>query len=203
MKKWISVLVIFGWLGLNGCALGTRHGHLTYPPENGESKGLIASAHASSARPSASRDILLTVSGNRTVMHLVGHVKNGFGMDMAAVETEDNIQMWVQDALTQELTHAGYNVTSDATVAAKESAIALDAESLKVYVDSYWTYNGDVELIVTLSRIDRKAFKRHYAGHGSIGINYAATAKGYGESLELALQDTISQLLVDLSQYEQ
>jgi hypothetical protein len=60
---------------------------LTDPPENGESKGLIASAHASSARPSASRDILLTVSGNRTVMHLVGHVKNGFGMDMAAVET--------------------------------------------------------------------------------------------------------------------
>lgn len=201
MQILIRVLFVLGLLDLTGCAFGTRHADLTYPPESDEGGGLIASAYAHAARPVESREILLKVSDHRTVTHRIGKVRNAYGMDTASVETEDNIQMWVQDAIDQELTNAGYKVTSYDNAGTNEKAIGLNAEILKVFCDAYMTYDGNVEMMVTLTKYNQKPFKRHYEGHGSAGMSFAMTSKSYAESVELALKDVIAQLLLDLAQY--
>ena len=55
--------------------------------------------------------------------------------------------------------------------------------------------------MVTPTKNEQKPFKRHYEGHGSADMSFAMTSNSYAESLELALKDVISQLLVDLAQY--
>lgn len=200
LRTSVGLLAISVLAGLSGCAFGTRHAELNYPPAKGGGE-VIATAEAAGTPAGAGFDVILAVADMRASKERIGNVKNGFGMDTANVVTEADIRTWVEDAFTRELTDAGYAVIPAGSGTGPDTAIKLDAEVTKVYCDAYLTYDGEVLMTVTLSRQGAPAHVKAYEGSGSVGLSWAATAKSYGESLSLALQDGIRQVMADLAAY--
>jgi hypothetical protein len=69
---------------------------------------------------------------------------------------------------------------------------------LKVYADAYFSYGGEVELLVHLTEGSRELFRHRYVGHGSGGVNWSATATSYARALALALADALRQVVADV-----
>jgi len=200
MRIIIFAAILIGSINLTGCAFGTRQTELSYPP-SANNGGLIASAEASEANLLTSRNIILKVTDDRSEKSRIGNVRNGFGMDTADVVTQSNIEKWVEDALTLELNNAGYRVLK--TSEAGEDSINLNAEVRDVYCDVYFTYDADVNLMVDISSPGKQSSRKAYNGEGSVGLNWAATAASYAESLSLALQNAISLIISDLQKMEE
>jgi len=186
---------------LSGCAFGTRTAELSYPPEE-NGGGLIQSAQAQGTELHRSKIVALSVTDERSERNRIGNVRNGFGMDTADVVTKDDIRGWVDDALTKELESAGYEVVRSDEAGASKDVIGLQAEILKVYCDVYFTYDGEVALMVTLDSEDSDTVKKQFEGEGGVGLNWAATGDSYAESLALALQDVIAKLLAEVAAYQ-
>ena len=191
-----SLLIILGLSVSSGCAFGTRHAELTYPPVDREPGALVAAARAGEAG-AACCDVVLNVSDMRAETRRIGNVRNTFGMDTADVVTSDDVRTWVEDAFKHELTSAGYAVVP----AGSDHAIMLDADITKVHCDVYLTYDGEVSMTVSLSREGMPALEKHYEGSGSVGLSWAATAQSYAGSLALALQDAVSHVMQDLAKF--
>jgi hypothetical protein len=187
-------------LVLGGCAFGTRTVVLSYPPEE-TVDGFIDSAYAEEIGEAVPRTIVLSVFDRRSEGHRIGNVRNAFGMDTADVVTRDDVTDWVARALEKELVSVGHSVIRSGEALPGENAIGLRADILTVYCDVYLTYDGEVSLMVTLEDKERGSISKQLAGEGSVGLNWAATAESYGESLALALQDAISKLLLEVARY--
>jgi len=200
LKFPVFLFFLMASLTLGGCAFGTRTVVLHYPPEE-PAEGLVASAEAEASVSAEPRSIVLSLSDKRTDNRRIGNVRNGFGMDTADVVTQDDVLAWVDGALAQELTRAGYRVIRPDSLESGGDAIDLKADITRVYCDVYMTYDGEVALLVNLESRRRDAVALQLLGEGSVGVNWAATAESYGESLALALQDVIAKLLAELSAY--
>jgi hypothetical protein len=185
---------------LSGCAFGTRHADLAYPPANGGAM-VIAQAEAAGAPAVARYDVILAVADMRATTERVGNVRNGFGMDTADVVTASDVRAWVESAFMYELVGAGYTVIPAGSEVDDETAVMLDADVTKVYCDAYLTYDGEVLMTVTLSQHGSPPLHKAYQGSGSVGLNWGATGTSYGESLSLALKDAIGKVMSDLAAY--
>ena len=192
--------IILAGIGASGCAFGTRHADLAYPPKE-EDAGVVGTAHAAPAASRQGMRVVLAVTDERPNKARIGNVRNAFGMDTADVVTNDDVAAWVAGAFRHDLEALGYSVDTRASVP-DAGAVQLEAKVVEVYCDVYMTYDGDVTLDVTLSRPGRPPLEKHYKGVGSVGVNWAATAESYAESLARALQDAISQVMRDLPGYE-
>jgi hypothetical protein len=197
-KKFQLVLIATAAL-LSGCAFGTRTAHLTYPPEESE-HGAIPVAHAQEVQPDRERVVVLGVTDDRSEKSRIGNVRNTFGMDTADVVTGDDVRGWVEAALKSELERAGYTVVQEGAPQA-DDAVSLQTSVVKVYCDVYMTYDGEVYLSVNLHDRNRSPTSKLIEGEGSVGLNWAATAESYAESLALALQSAISKVLIELEAY--
>lgn len=202
MKLGTSIALMAVVTLLNACAFGTRTANLSYPPDEDDGGGFISSAKAAEAPSGQTQQIVLSVTDERSERKRIGNVRNTFGMDTADVVTNDNIQAWVDNALTVELENAGYKVVRSPDLGAGDDVIELDAEIMEVYCDVYMTYDGEVSLLVTLEREGQEKVKRQFGGEGSVGLSWAATAESYAESLALALQDAISEILIEVAAYQ-
>lgn len=202
MKTRTAIVAIAVVTLLNACAFGTRTANLSYPPDEDDGGGLISSAKAAEAPSGQAQQVRLSVTDERSKRERIGNVRNTFGMDTADVVTNDDVQAWVDEALMVELENAGYEIVRSTDPVVNDDVIALDAEILEVYCDVYLTYDGDVSLLVTLEREGQEPVKRQFEGEGSVGLNWAATAASYSESLALALQDAISEILVEVAAYQ-
>lgn len=200
LKFSLFAVLLMSSLVLGGCAFGTRTVVLHYPPEE-PAEGMIGSAHAAPAVTAEQGIVVLSLSDQRAERGRVGNVRNGFGMDTADVVTNDDVTAWVQGALEQELAHAGYRVIPPGELESGSDAIDLQADIVRVYCDVYMTYDGEVSLLVNLKGGGRDAVTTQLLGEGGVGLNWAATAESYGESLALALQDVIAKLLAELAGY--
>ena len=104
--------------------------------------------------------------------------------------------------LGKELGNAGFRVLRHDDLNASDNAISLFAEIVEVYCDVYMTYDADVALMVDMSAKAGQVDRMQYKGEGGVGLNWAATAASYAESLSQALQDAIAKILVDLRKME-
>lgn len=95
------------WQG--GCAFGTRHVNLTYPPDNKASLG-TATAEATEAEGSGKPILFVKFSDMRGDREKVGHVRNGFGMKTAKVVADNDVTQWVNQAILQQLKQVGFKV---------------------------------------------------------------------------------------------
>ena len=165
----------------SGCAFGTRHALLSYQP----------------LRPvSLSNGIKIHVArfeDHRPNPRLVGHVLNAYGMKTAKVISQNDVSEWIQDALIAELRNSGYDVVEEGSEAAQ-----LDGEILLVECDSYWTYNGTMNLSMELKRGSDVLFKKSYYTEASEGLNWAAREKSYAAVLKSTLQQSLIKILVDV-----
>lgn len=205
-----SLLVIIGCLSLAaGCAFGSRHATLIYPPEK-EIKALDPKVAEASPGPEVAESspapagggepiILLQFADDRSDKRLIGEVQNGFGMHTADVVTETNVAEWFTEALEMELEKAGYNTTKVESLSSPTSGTVVGGKILTVYCTAYWSYDGEVAFYAWVEEDGIKIFKRRYLGKGSAGTNWGATAKSYAQSLSLALADALQHLVGDLS----
>ena len=180
MKRgiWLIVFVLF----MSGCAFGTRRPTLNYTV----------------VLPAASQNnITVKVAefkDDRTwSKEKVGDVKNMYGMRCADIVPQNSVTGWVTDALKKELSNAGYTVTDEKASSSIEGAV------LEVYTDAVWNYGGRVRLNVTLKKDGKEILFREYKAQENCGVNWAATAKSYGKSLETALQGVMKQVIPDIN----
>jgi len=183
---------------LAGCAFGTREATLVYPPApDGEAKSAPAKVAKAEAREPKIQ--LLQFRDERTEKGLVGKVRNGYGMHTADVIAKNSVTEWVTQALKLELQNRGFTVVVGTPKDPVEAGtIVISGEVLNVFCDMYFSYTGQVSLVVKLSDSTGELFRRHYAGEGSAGLAWAATSESFGYSLSLALSSALSKFLSEL-----
>jgi hypothetical protein len=96
---------------------------------------------------------------DRLDREVIGHVRNGYGMKTAKVVTTTNISDWVTEAMKAELRNSGYTVSDNPSADNK-----VKGEVIKVYCDSFMTYDGEVGIEVALERKGEKIFSQKYLG---------------------------------------
>lgn len=173
-------LVLLLALQSAGCAFGTRRPVLNYTV-------------GSQQKPA--RNINLYVeqfSDERLDRNVIGHVRNGWGMKTAEVVTVTNIADWVTEAMRAELKNSGYTLTDDVN-----TEHAIQGEVIKVYCDSFMSYDGEVGVEVTLRKGAQDLFRKKYLGKDS-SINMASTAKSYGITMERSLQKALVDAVHDI-----
>ena len=210
MKTHVRVthlLVMLGFFSVaTGCAFGTRHVTLVYPPEQKEvTKALGPKAAEASPAPAVTSEsiILLQFADERSEKRLIGEVRNAYGMRTADVVTEGNVAEWVTEAMKMELEKAGYNVTKVESLSSPTTGPVVAGEILTVHCTALWSYEGEVSFYARVHENGKEIFKRRYTGKGSVGLNMAATARSYGSSLSLALASAVRSFLADLSAIRQ
>jgi len=193
----ITIFVFIGLLG--GCAFGTRQPTLIYPPAPEPGATPVANA----APKSAPRDVQILLNpfvDERSDKKVVGTVRNGFGMRTADVVPTNSVADWVTQALKTELQNEGYtvNVASAGDGSSKGANRVVSGEIRKVFCDVFFSYTGEVSLLVKVSRDGKEVLNKSYSGEGSAGTNWGATAESYSQSLALALAAALKPLLADL-----
>lgn len=191
-----SILSVLSLL-LAGCAFGTRQPTLVYPPQAASGESGVAHA-ASAPAPEAVKIVLKQFSDQRSDKRVVGTVRNAFGMKTADVIPTNEVADWVTEAIRSELQKAGYTVVDESTAAGPDSAV-VSGEVLNVYCDMYFNYTGQVSLLARVHRGEKELLNQHYAGEGSAGLAWAATADSYSQSLAMALQSALHKFLPDLN----
>lgn len=183
---------------LAGCALGTREATLIYPPApDGEAKAVPSKV--AKPEPREPKIQLLQFHDERQEKSMVGTVRNAYGMRTADVISKNSVTDWVTQALKQELQNHGFTVITGVPKESAEAAsIVISGEILNVFCDMYFSYTGQVSLLVKVSSSAGELYSRHYAGEGSAGIAFAATAESFAQSLSLALSSALNKLVGDL-----
>lgn len=181
-----------------GCAFGTRHAHLVYPPPANSAESGAAVAEAAPA-PGGFPIILLRFNDLRSDKSVVGTVRNGFGMRTAKVVADNDVAGWVTDAVGQELEQAGYRVTVVHVAENDSGPPVLSGDVLKVFGDAYLVYTGEVTFRAKVTRDGHEIHAAEYTSKKSGGLNATASADSYANALAAALADDIAQLLADLS----
>ena len=180
MKKRIAFLLLAICFIISGCAFGTRRPILKY------TIGTIS-------KPQNNINIFVdTFIDDRLDKEVIGHVRNGYGMKTAKVVTVTSISDWVSEAMKAELQNSGYTVTTD-----PNTNNIVEGEVIKVYCDSYMTYDGEVGIEVTLKKNGEEIFSRKYLGKDE-SINMACRAKSYGITLERCLQKALVDAVHDI-----
>ena len=196
MKPTLSILLTLGFTQLAGCAYGTRYVELSYPPEK-EVEMSWPSTQPVAPGP-RTRHIILAVNDARETSDRIGNVRDNFGFDTASILTEDNIAVWVHDAITIELDRLGYQVLDQYGDSSNKPADRLTASVQKVYCDIYMVYDGEVSLQATLERAGQEPVTAEYPAKVSSGLAWALSGRAIGESLAQALQTAIRNMLHDV-----
>ncbi len=178
--KFIGFAVLVA-VSFAGCAFGTRHPLLSYTPVS------------TSAQPRNITIYVETFKDERTEKNVIGNVRNGWGLKTADVVTDTSVSEWITNALKAELGNGGYVVAKDRV------ELAAGGEVITVYCDSFLQYEGTVTLGVVLKRNAEVLIDKKYTGKAT-NLNWASTAKSYGATLELSLQNTMKQIISDINQ---
>lgn len=190
--------VVFCLAGLSACAFGDRQANLTYPPAASDG-AMAADTTAPAAAGSRGQIFLATFSDLRPDKQLVGHVKNTYGMKTAKVLAQNDVRLWVEDAIAWELENAGYEVIRGTPDEAPGSGAVLSGDVIRVYCSAYFSYDGEVTVKATLTKNGDTLLDRAYTGQGSVGVNWAATGESYSQSLSLALRQAMIQLMSEIN----
>jgi hypothetical protein len=132
----------------------------------------------------------------------IGAVRNGFYIPMSDVLTSDNLGIWVTRAVSDGLRRTGNCVANDGWQAAPSpdvSHLDLAGGIIHAWCDAYFTYWSDLTLDVSVVDPSGRSFRKTYVGHGTGGVNAAASEESFAQVLNLALADAVAQLVRDVN----
>ncbi len=200
MKNSRIFILFFILSTISGCAFGTRHVQLHYPPEE-QTSGI---AEASVDHQGSGRAIILApFQDTRNRGEIVGHVQNGFGMKTADVKTSNNVSEWVTKAIAMELEKQGYKVKIVSTKPELSSDMVVSGNISNVYCTAYLSYEGEVSLLAKIEKDGKKLLEKPYLGRNGSGANWAASSKSFEKTLSLSLQEAINGFIADIYTTEQ
>lgn len=191
MSRPALLLLACAALTFAGCAFGSRYVALSYPPEHeGEQPAPQPSAGIRTA------GVVLNVEDVRDNAERIGVVRNGYGIPTASILTEDNVIIWVHDAISTELVKLGYNVVTDV---GSEGDLAdydrLDAQLAKLWCDIFMFYDGEVTLRATLHPVQGEPLAGEFPAKVNSGLSWAASGEATGKSLAQAMQASARAML--------
>jgi len=195
MRPAVGILLTLALTQIAACTYGSRYVELSYPPQ--EQVEMSSPSTQPVASGPRTHYVILAVNDARETSDRIGNVRDGFGFDTASILTEDNIAVWVYDAVSFELARLGYQVLDQYGASSNESANRLTANVRKVYCDIYMVYDGEVTLQATLERPNQEPVTTEYPAKVSSGLSWAGSGSATGESLAQALQTSIRNMLHD------
>ena len=124
---------------------------------------------------------------------IVGYVRNGFMMHTADVLATNDVGDWVVLALSKELKAAGYQVRTVSALSGSNVGVRINIK--KVFADMVYSgINAQVNYVLTLSK-DRRVIRGIRAGGRGSFMTYSSMAESYARALEIALQDSMKELI--------
>ena len=188
--KWV-LLVIVAILA-NGCALTTEYVDIEYIPEAGVSK--VDGADFV--------EVSVKLTDMRTTKDKVSCKKNGYGMEMAAIISNDDVTTLVANAIEDELRNRGFKIT--------EGGVQVDIELNKFYNDfKVGSWSGSATSVVIMNvkvkRLDGNInYVKSITGLHTVKLSplktiLLYTGKNAKMTLEVALKDAVSKLMHDSS----
>lgn len=162
---------------LSGCVIGDRH--VVLGPVEG----------APLAAKVAGRSVAIAVSDAREaeLKPVVGHTKNGYGVKMAVVTSDQSPTTWVEECLAADLKRCGFTVAGAGGPAAD---VQIRVDLAVCYAQSYMRYGGEVAADVTVTSGGRELLaKQRFSGVATYGMNWGSTASSYQGVLHEAMRD--------------
>lgn len=199
-KLRVVQVVLLGLLisSLCSCAFGNRHVTLNYPPQKQSESGGLAVAEAA-VQSNGKSIVLLQFVDQRSNKSVIGEVRNGYGMHTADVVVENDVSVWLTNAVRMELEKSGYKVTLTSNKNDALSNVVIGGEILHVYCTALMTYEGEVSFFAQLQKDGKEILRKRYTGKGSAGMNWGAASVSYGSSLAEALSLGIRELVADVN----
>lgn len=179
-----ACLVAIGSLA-SGCALTVDQVRLGYVPQ----------ANVSAIEQAGAGPVAVQVDDMRSRKDRVSSKKNGYGMEMAAIVSVNDVADLVKEAVTTELRARGFQVA--------ESREIVKVEVQKFYCDfKIGFFAGDAAAEVTLSaQVHRPdgliAYSRVIAGEGVEPNIQLCSGENARLALDKALQDAMWKLFTD------
>lgn len=181
-----ALLVIIAILA-SGCALTKECVNLGYIPEAGVSK--VDGADLV--------EVSVNLTDVRTTKDKVSCKKNGYGMEMAAIISNNDVVTLVANAIEDELRNRGFEVT--------EGSVHVGIELNKFYNDfkiGFWSGSAASEVVMNV-QVKKSDGNINYAKsitglYTKKGIQLCS-GKNAKMALEEALKDAISKLMNDSS----
>lgn len=198
LSRAVLAVLLAAALSFFGCALGTRHVTLEYPPASNQGSQRGSLAHAAVPTRQAP---LITVMQFEDVRErqVIGEVLNGYGMVMADVVTNSSLGDWVANAVAYELHRRGFEVAVN-TGDDMSKGVSVRGEIVEVFASAYWSYTGEVRFLARLEQDGMTLFERWYDAERTGSINVAMTAENYGRVLAEALRDVARKLAREVDQ---
>ena len=171
-----------------GCALTKSHVSLEYK----------SPMEASTIPEAENVHTALHVTDSRNDKKVVGHKKNGYGMQMASIHSKEDVATFLQNSITLELEKRGFQVNQT-----NLPHLHIDIELLKFYNDykiGYFTADANSEVIFTIKVTDKEnkiAYSRNINAQGTEGYNLLMGGKNAKLSLEDAVQSALKELFED------
>ncbi|MBS0627179.1 MAG: hypothetical protein JSS09_03090 [Verrucomicrobia bacterium] len=131
----------------------------------------------------------------RKDIHLVGVKRNGYGMPIIKILTDDNVVSWMTGALKEELSNAGFSTVNKRN----PSAYEVKGTILQVWTSTYFIYHGKMQVRISVCKNNLNVFDKVYLFKKSGGFNWAATNKSCSKTLEINLQELCKQFIKDFT----
>lgn len=166
------------------CSCSSYKAHLNYAPITEQQ-----------TKNSVDVDIKEVEDSRKDKSHL-GGLENLYGMTIVKITSYENLSCWVKQALTTELSRAGYNVN------VKNDGLKIECCILDAYAYLYWYNNSYMQIQVTVIKngkaILRKVYQAKCRGPMSCSILYSTQSQECLDALQLSLQQINKQLIRDL-----
>ncbi len=196
-QRFAAGLIVY--LLLAGCAFGDRTVFLDYPPKPSSGSAQAATPAAAPPAKSESRVVVGTFRDDRPNKKNIGFVQNTYGMETADVLAANDVSEWIRNALILELKNVGFAASRGDAADASGQALLVTGNIEKILTKAYFSYDAEVIFSADILRSGKKVGGSRYIGEGSAGVNIAATAVRFGQSLALALRVAIFQLVADIA----
>jgi hypothetical protein len=184
----VSPLFLFG----TGCAFGTRHAVLAYPPTS-----MLKTATNAPAVSHPEKIALGAFTDERGDKVVIGYVRNGYGMKTAEVHLDSDVVPFINDAVRYELRKAGWETVTE-PAATNSDIPVISGEVLVLHCDAFMTYEGDATLMIHATKNGREIFKKTYSGSGDGDLNWAMTSEGYGKAVSESVQEALLAFVRDI-----
>ena len=172
---------------LTGCALTRDNISLNYEPM----------ADVTQITGAENTEVHVAVNDSRQNKERVGRKINGYGMQMASIVCENQIDELVKEALLKELANRGFVLNP------QDPHVLINVEIHKMsnrFRPGFWTIKGHSEttLIITVQNPDGSPkYSKTFFGEGKAGIMLVASGKNAKIALEKSLEHAITQIIED------
>ncbi len=133
----------------------------------------------------------------------IGALRNGYGMPLVKITTDDDVPTWMKAALEKELISAGYTITVK-----EDDDYHIKGKILKLSSGTYFTYSGEISIEMSLNQNNKVLLEKQYISKENVGmcwqpspfINSSKQAMKCSEALSRSLQEIYRQFVSDVNQ---